>query len=389
VCRRYKPCLREKVMDIVPYLKLMVQKNASDVFFSTGAPVNIKAEGHAIPVGDTKLGPGQVRKLAYSIMNDNQIREFESTLECNLAISVTGLGRFRVNVFKQRGDVAMVVRYIKGTIPPVEELNLPKTLKDLIMEPRGLILVVGATGSGKSTTLAAMIEHRNQSATGHILTIEDPIEYLYVHKRSVVNQREVGLDTLSFEAALKNAMREAPDVILIGEIRDQAAMQHATAYAETGHLCLSTLHANNANQALDRIINFFPDSAHNQLFMDLSLNLKAVISQRLVRGKHGGRIPAVEIMLLTSYISELIQKGKVHEIKEAMEQAQESGMQTFDQALFDLYKADKITMEEALRHADSRNNLSLRIRLSESGDISDQGGGHGGLSMGDPEENMF
>ncbi|MEI6413692.1 MAG: PilT/PilU family type 4a pilus ATPase [Pseudomonadota bacterium] len=367
-------------MDIVPYLKLMVQKNASDVFFSTGAPVNIKADGHSIPVGDTALQPGQTRKLAYSIMNDNQIREFEATFECNLAISVTSLGRFRVNVFKQRGDVAMVIRYIRGNIPPVEKLGLPAILKDLIMEPRGLILVVGSTGSGKSTTLAAMIDHRNVNMTGHILTIEDPIEYIYNHKRSVINQREVGLDTLSYEVALKNAMREAPDVILIGEIRDGVNMQHAIAYAETGHLCLSTLHANNANQALDRIINFFPDTAHNQLFMDLSLNLKAVISQRLVRGKEGGRVPAVEILMLTSYISELIAKGKVHEIKEAMEQGNERGMQTFDQALFTLYKEGRITVEESLRHADSRNNLSLRIRLSESDTIGDKGDAY---SLGD------
>ncbi|MGD8587700.1 MAG: PilT/PilU family type 4a pilus ATPase [Chromatiales bacterium] len=356
-------------MDIVPYLKLMVQKNGSDLFFSTGAPPNLKAEGETRPIGSTPLQPGHVRKLAYGIMSDDQIKEFESTMECNLAISIAKLGRFRVNVFKQRGDAAMVIRYIKGVIPPVEKLNLPTILKDLIMEPRGLILVVGATGSGKSTTLAAMIEHRNQSKTGHILTIEDPIEYLYTHKKSVVDQREVGIDTHSYANALKNAMREAPDVILIGEIREMSTMQHAVAYAETGHLCLSTLHANNANQALDRIVNFFPDSAKNQLYMDLSLNLKAVISQRLVRGKDGQRLPAVEIMLLTTYISELIQKGDIHAIKEVMEQGSERGMQTFDQSLYKLYQEGRISLEEALNNADSRNNLSLRIRLSDNDDL--------------------
>ena len=366
-------------MDIVPYLKLMVQKNGSDLFFSTGTNVHLKTEGKTMPIANTQMERGQVRKIAYTVMNEEQIKEFESTMECNLAISVSGLGRFRVNVFKQRGDVAMVLRYIKGDIPPVEKLNLPIILKELIMEPRGLILVVGSTGSGKSTTLAAMIEHRNQSMAGHILTIEDPIEFVYTHKKSVVDQREVGLDTLSYENALKNAMREAPDVILIGEIRDASGMQHAIAYAETGHLCLSTLHANNANQALDRIVNFFPDTAHRQLYMDLSLNLKAVVSQRLVLGKDGQRVPAVEILLLTSYISDLIKKGDIHTIKEAMEQGNERGMQTFDQCLFDLYKEGKIDLQEALRNADSQNNLALRIRLSEShGDI-----GGGGLALHD------
>ncbi len=356
-------------MDIVPYLKLMVQKNGSDVFFSTGAPPNLKVEGRTMPIGDTALAPGMVRKLAYSIMNDEQVSEFERTMEGNLAISISGLGRFRVNVFRQRGDVAMVIRYIKGQIPTIEELNLPQQLKELILEPRGLILVVGSTGSGKSTTLASMIDHRNQTTTGHILTIEDPVEFLHTHKKSVVDQREVGLDTLNYENALKNAMREAPDVILIGEIRDRATMQHAIAYAETGHLCLSTLHANNANQALDRIINFFPDTAHHQLFMDLSLNLKAVISQRLVKSIDGKRVPAVEIMLLSTFVAELIQKGDVHSVKDAMEQGADRGMQTFDQALYNLYKEGKIDLENALGNADSRNNLSLRIRLSESGTI--------------------
>jgi twitching motility protein PilU len=356
-------------MEITPYLKLMVQKNGSDLFFSTDAPPNLKAEGRTMPIGDTPMGPGIVRKLAYSIMSDAQISEFESNMECNLAITMGDLGRFRVNVFRQRGEVAMVVRYIKGQIPTIEELKLPEILKELVLEPRGLVLVVGSTGSGKSTTLASMIGHRNQNATGHILTIEDPVEFLHFHKKSVVDQREVGLDTLSYEAALKNAMREAPDVILIGEIRDRATMQHAIAYAETGHLCLSTLHANNANQALDRIINFFPDSAHHQLFMDLSLNLRAVISQRLVKSKDGKRVPAVEIMLLSTFVAELIQKGDVHAIKEAMAQRNERGMQTFDQALYNLYTEELITMDEALKNADSRNNLSLRIRLDESSNI--------------------
>lgn len=353
-------------MEIAPYLKLMVQKNGSDLFFSTGAAPHLKAEGRTLPIGDKRLEPGKVRELAYSIMTDDQKSEFERTLECNLAISVTGLGRFRVNVFRQRGDVAMVLRYIKGEIPSFEELRLPDKLKDLIMEKRGLVLVVGSTGSGKSTTLAAMIDHRNSSSTGHILTIEDPIEFLHQHKKCVVDQREVGLDTLSFENALHNALREAPDVILIGEIRDAATMQHAISYAETGHLCLATLHANNANQAIDRIINFFPDSAHKQLYNDLSLNLKGVISQRLVKTQDGKRAPAIEILLLTSFIAELIQKGDVHSIKEAMEQGSTIGMQTFDMALYELYKKGMITVDEALRNADSRNNLSLKIRLDNT-----------------------
>ncbi len=368
-------------MDIVPYLKLMVQKNGSDLFFSTGAPPNLKAEGHTMPIGDTPLAPGMVRKLAYSIMNDEQVKEYERTMEGNLAISISGLGRFRVNVYRQRGDVAMVIRYIKGNIPSIEELHLPQILKELIMEPRGLILVVGSTGSGKSTTLASMINHRNNNMTGHILTIEDPVEFLHTHKKSVVDQREVGLDTLSYEMALKNAMREAPDVILIGEIRDRETMQHAIAYAETGHLCLSTLHANNANQALDRVINFFPDSAHHQLYMDLSLNLKAVVSQRLIKSTDGQRVPAVEIMLLSTFIAELIQKGDIHAVKEAMEQGTERGMQTFDQALYKLYKEGRISLENALGNADSRNNLSLRIRLDESGEINTDDVGKG-LSIG-------
>jgi len=361
-------------MEIAPYLKLMVQRNGSDLFFSTGAPPNMKAEGRTIAIGDNKLTTSDMSQLAYSIMNDEQASEFESTMECNLAISVSGVGRFRVNVFRQRGDVALVLRFIKGDIPSLADLKLPSLFQDIIMDKRGLVLVVGSTGSGKSTTLASMIDYRNESSSGHILTIEDPIEFLHQHKKSLVNQREVGLDSLSYANALKNALREAPDVILIGEIRDAATMQHALAYAETGHLCLSTLHANNANQALDRIINFFPDSAHKQVYNDLSLNLNAVISQRLIPTIDGGRRAAVEVLLQSSYISELIQKGKISEIKEAMEQGNERGMQTFDQALYNLYEEKAISLEEALNHADSRNNLALRVRLNK-GTAGESSGG--------------
>jgi twitching motility protein PilU len=354
-------------MDLAPYLRLMVQRNGSDLYFSTGACPHVKIEGITAAIGETPLAVGEVNKLAYSVMSDEQVREFESTMECNLAISVAQLGRFRVNVFRQRGDTSMVIRYIRGKIPSIEELYLPQTLKKIVMEKRGLVLVVGSTGSGKSTTLASMIDFRNDHSTGHILTIEDPIEFLHTHKKSVVNQREIGLDSMSYENALKNAMREAPDVILIGEIRDAATMQHAIAYAETGHLCLSTLHANNANQALDRIINFFPDSAHRQLYNDLSLNLKAVVSQRLIPTKEGGRRAAVELLVQTAYTAELIQKGKIHDIKEAMEQGEQRGMMTFDQSLYELYQEGAISLDEALSHADSRNNLALRIRLNAGG----------------------
>ena len=300
-----------------------------------------------------------------SIINDDQKRTFEETLELNLAISVRDVGRFRVNVYRQRGEVAMVIRYIKSRIPSFEELHLPAVLKKLVMEPRGLILLVGATGSGKSTTLAAMIDYRNSNMTGHILTIEEPIEFIHQHKKSVVDQREIGIDTLSYTNALKNAMREAPDVILIGEIRDRETMQHAIAYAETGHLCISTLHANNANQTVDRIINFFPDSAHHQLLLDLSLNLRAVVSQRLVPGNNGKRVPAVEIMLKSPYISDLIEKGNIDTLKDAMEKSNDIGMQTFDQSLYELYRSGMVSVGDALANADSRNNLLLRFRLSD------------------------
>ena len=358
-------------MELAPYLNLMVEKNASDLFFSTGSTVNIKVEGATHPIHQSKLQPGQVKQLAYSIMNDKQIKSFEAEMEMNLAIAVKNIGRFRINIYRQRGEVAMVVRYIKSNIPSIEQLNLPSLLKDLVTEPRGMVLLVGSTGSGKSTTLAAMIDHRNTHLTGHILTIEDPIEFIHSHKKSVVDQREVGLDTLNYSNALKNAMREAPDVILIGEIRDRETMQHAISYAETGHLCLSTLHANNAYQTLERIINFFPESNHDQLLKDMALNLRAVVAQRLLIGKDGKRIPAVEIMLNTPYISELIEKGEIEKIHDAMENSRDIGMQTFDHAIFELYKNGRIELEEALSHAESRNNLQVMIRMANGIDEND------------------
>lgn len=350
-------------MELIPFLKLLVEKGGSDLFFSTGAPVHIKVEGETQPLVEHPLKPGMVKQLAYSILSDAQQAEFERELEMNLAISIPELGRFRVNVFRQRGEVSMAIRHIRMEIPPIEQLGLPPLLKELIMLKRGLILVVGATGSGKSTTLASMIDHRNREASGHILTIEDPIEFVHRHHKSVVDQREVGLDTLSYSNALRNAMREAPDVILIGEIRDRETMQHAIAYAETGHLCLSTLHASNAGHTLERIINFFPEAAHRQLYMDLSLNLQAIIGQRLLTGLDGRRLPAVEVMLNSAYISDLIRKGDIHMIRDVIGQSRDKGMQTFDQALFDLYKAGKISQEEAIRNADSRHNVSVQIRL--------------------------
>ncbi len=354
-------------MDIGYFLKLMTEKNASDMFLTTGAPVFIKVEGRLYPLGNTGLPAGMVKKIAYSLMDEGQVPVFERDLEFNMAIAVKDAGRFRVNCFKQRGEVGMVIRAIKSEIPTIDMLKLPQVLKDIVMEPRGLVLVVGSTGSGKSTALAAMIDHRNANNTGHILTIEDPIEFLHKHKKSIVNQREVGLDTHAFHNALKNAMREAPDVILIGEILDAVTMESAIAFAETGHLCLATLHSNNADQTLDRILNFFPETAHKNVLMNLSLNLKAVISLRLVVGKDGKRLPASEVLINTPMIRDLIRRGEVHEVKDAMDKSLQEGMHTFDQSLFRMYKEGKIELEEALRKADSRDGLALKIRLAEGG----------------------
>ncbi|HEV8695863.1 MAG TPA: PilT/PilU family type 4a pilus ATPase [Lysobacter sp.] len=354
-------------MDIGYFLKLMTEKNASDMFLTTGAPVYIKVEGKLYPLGNTGLPPGMVKKIAYSLMDEGQVPVFERDLELNMALALAEAGRFRVNVFKQRGEVGMVIRAIRSVIPSIEELQLPQVLKEIIMAPRGLVLIVGSTGSGKSTTLAAMIDHRNTNTSGHILTIEDPIEYLHKHKKSIVNQREVGLDTHAFHNALKNAMREAPDVILIGEILDATTMEAAIAFAETGHLCLATLHSNNADQTLERILNFFHESAHKNVLMNLALNLRAVISQRLVVGVDGRRLPATEVLINTPMIRDLMRRGQVHEIKPAMEGSLQEGMESFDQCLFRLYKEGRVEREEALRAADSRDGLDLKVRLSEGG----------------------
>ena len=346
-------------------LRLMTSKGGSDLFITAGFPPAIKIDGKMTPVSSQPLTGSHTADLARAIMNDKQAAGFELTKESNFAISPGDLGRFRVSAFMQMGAVGMVLRVITTTIPKFEDLELPEVLKDVIMTKRGLVIMVGATGSGKSTTLAAMVGYRNENSHGHIITIEDPVEFVHPHRNCVITQREVGVDTDSFEAALKNSLRQAPDVIQIGEIRERETMEHAIAFAETGHLCLATLHANSANQALDRIINFFPEERRQQLLMDLSLNLKGLISQRLVPKKEAkGRVVAMEILLNSPLISDLIFKGEVHEIKEIMKKSRELGMQTFDQALFDLYEADKITYEDALRNADSVNDLRLNIKLN-------------------------
>ena len=346
-------------------LRHMRGKNASDLFITVDFPPAMKIDGRVTPVSNQQLTAQHTKELARAIMNDRQAEDFEANKECNFAISPGTMGRFRVNAFMQQGRVGMVLRTINSEIPKLEDLNLPPVLRDIAMTKRGLVIFVGGTGSGKSTSLAAMIGHRNEHAYDHIITIEDPIEYVHEHKNSIITQREVGVDTDSWMAALKNTLRQAPDVILIGEIRDRETMDYAIAFAETGHLCMATLHANSSNQALDRIINFFPEERRSQLLMDLSLNLKAFVSQRLVPHLSGkGRVAAVEVMLNSPLISELIFKGEVHEIKEIMKKSRELGMQTFDQSLFDLFEANRISYEDALRNADSVNDLRLQIKLN-------------------------
>jgi len=356
---------REQAMKFMyDLLRLMVTRRASDLFITVGFPPAIKIDGKMTPVSNQPLTPAHTVDLARAIMNDRQAAEFESSKECNFAINPAGIGRFRVNAFVQQANVGIVLRVITTAIPRIEDLGLPNVLKDVVMTKRGLVIMVGATGSGKSTTLAAMVGYRNENSHGHIITIEDPIEFTHPHKGCLITQREVGVDTVNWQAALKNTLRQAPDVILIGEVRDRETMDHAVAFAETGHLCLATLHANSANQALDRVINFFPEERRQQLLMDLSLNLRGFISQRLIPLKEGkGRCAAVEIMLNSPLISDLIFKGEVHEIKEIMKKSRELGMQTFDQSLFDLFEAGKISYEDALRNADSVNDLRLQIKL--------------------------
>ncbi len=347
-------------------LTKVVEFGGSDLFITADFPPSIKHQGLMKQVSQQPLSPEQTKIFAYSLMNDKQRQEFEQNFECNFAISVPNVSRFRVNVFIQQQYVGMVIRTITADIPKFESLKLPEVLKDIIMTKRGLVLMVGGTGSGKSTSLAAMIDHRNENSAGHIITVEDPVEYVHKHKKSMITHREVGVDCHSWHNALKNTLRQAPDVILIGEIRDTETMEHAIAFAETGHLCLATLHANNANQALDRIINFFPEERRNQLLMDLSANMKSIISQRLIRTKDGqGRRAAVEIMINTPLMSENILKGQFHVLKEIMGKSRELGMQTFDQALFDLYQQDAITDEEAIRNADSANAVRLQIKLNK------------------------
>jgi twitching motility protein PilU len=348
-------------------LRLMISRNGSDLFLTADFPPAIKVDGRVTKVSPQPLTGQHTMALARAVMNDKQAAEFERTKECNFAISPQGIGRFRCNAFVQMGHIGLVFRVIPQALPTIDQLGLPKVLKDVTMTKRGLVIMVGATGSGKSTSLAAMVDHRNENSFGHIITIEDPVEFVHPHKNCIVTQREVGIDTDGWEHALKNTLRQAPDVILMGEIRDRETMEHAVAFAETGHLCMATLHANSANQALDRIINFFPEERRTQLLMDLSLNLKSIVSQRLLPREEGkGRIAAVEILLNTPLIGDMIFKGEVGEIKELMKRSRELGMQTFDQALFDLYEHRHVSYEDALRNADSVNDLRLQIKLNSS-----------------------
>ncbi len=353
-------------MIITPLLQLAADKQASDLFLSVGAPINIKIDGVAMPVNAQTLDAVTIKRIAYEMMTPEQIAEFETNMELNFSHRTNGVGSFRVNIFRQRGDIAIVIRYVRGKILNVEELNLPPVLKNLIMEKRGLVLMVGATGSGKSTTLASMIAHRNTTTSGHILTIEDPIEYLYTHEKCIVNQREIGSDTISYEHALISAMREAPDVLMIGEIRDRDTLKHALVFAQTGHLCLSTLHANNSYHALNRIVNFFPYDARQSVLSDLAMCLRAVISQRLIRSTDGKLIPAVEILLNTSLIADLIKNDEIDKIRDAISQSVAAGSQTFEQALYKLFKSGQITREEAMRNADSASNLATLVDFSQT-----------------------
>jgi twitching motility protein PilU len=359
------------MLDITKLLTVMNEHDASDLYITVDSPPAYRVNGVVRPAGNRCLEPDETEHLAISLLTEKQQREFQETNELNLALYYTTLGRFRVNIFRQRGCIGMVIRHIKSEIPTIDELALPIILKDLAMAKRGLILFVGATGSGKSTSLAAMIDYRNTNQAGHIVSIEDPIEFVHVHKKSIVSQREIGVDTDNYQIALKNALRQAPDVILIGEIRDTETMEAAITFAETGHLCLATLHSNNANQAMERVMNFFPEGRHKQIYLQLSLNLRGIVSQRLIRTVDGSRIAAVEVLLASPFIKDLIHKGQVAEIREAMEKSVNLGMQTFDQHLFTLYIEGKITLDEALRNADSANNLRLRIKLHEDGDVFD------------------
>lgn len=361
-------------MFLTPLFKLMAEKQASDLFISAGAPVSIKILGTIMPINQQIIDAETSRKVAYEVMSEKQIKEFEETMEMNFAYVVPDIGRFRVNVFRQRGNVAMVIRFLKSGTVGIDKLRLPPILKELILEKRGFVVVVGSTGSGKSTTLAAMIEHRNALRPGHILTIEDPMEFVFRNDKCVINQREVGTDTRSYGNALVNAMREAPDMMMIGEIRDRETLQHALLYAQTGHLCISTLHANNSYHALNRIINFFPYDARTSLLSDLSISLRAIISQRLVKANDGTLIAAVEVMLNTKHVAELIKKGEIDQIREAMEQSLSPGSKTFEQALFELYMAGTVSKDEALKNSDSSTNLSWLINNFEqkaSGKLGD------------------
>jgi twitching motility protein PilU len=371
-------------MRIHDWLKKLATENGSDLYLSTGAPPCAKFQGALKPIDSTIMQPGEIKDIAYEIMDPTQQAEFEQELEMNLAMSISGFGRFRVNIFLQRNEVAIVARNIVADIPNWKDLRLPEILTEVLMRKRGLVLFVGATGSGKSTSLAALIDYRNSNSSGHIVTIEDPVEYVHNHKKSIVNQREVGVDTRSWHNALKNTLRQAPDVILIGEIRDRETMEHAIAFAETGHLCISTLHANNANQALDRIINFFPEERRAQLLMDLSLNIQAFVSQRLIPTVDGKRCAAIEILLGTPMIADLILKGEIEGIKEVMAKSENVGMKTFDSALYELYREGLISENEALKNADSPNNVRLKIKFAKEG--GDDGGAMGLTLEGMEEE---